>query len=106
MPWYGSSLRRGSRAPPEEGARKGRRALHLGPVTAQRAEIAQALVSRALAGFRGTIVMDVPDHQDRFRAWLASAGFLPVRPFTRMLRGADRLGDLGRAFAVAGPELG
>ena len=87
-------------------ARPGRRALHLGPVTAQRAEIAQALVSRALAGFRGTIVMDVPDQQDRFRAWLTSVGFLPVRPFTRMLRGADPMGDSKRAFAVAGPEFG
>jgi GNAT superfamily N-acetyltransferase len=87
-------------------ARAGRRALHLGPVTANRAEIAQALVSRALAGFKGTIMMDVPDHQDRFQAWLTSAGFVPVRPFTRMLRGADELGDPKRAFAVAGPELG
>ena len=86
--------------------RPGRRALHLGPVTAQRAEIAQALVSGALTDARGPIVIDVPDHQDRFQAWLTSAGFMPVRPFTRMLRGAAALGDAGRAFAVAGPELG
>jgi GNAT superfamily N-acetyltransferase len=87
-------------------ARPGRRALQLGPVTANRAEIGQALVSRALAGFKGTIVIDVPDHQDRFQAWLTSAGFLPVRSFTRMLRDCVELGDHGRAFAVAGPELG
>ena len=87
-------------------ARPGRRGLHLGPVTANRAEIAQALVSRALAGFKGTVVMDVPDDQDRFQAWLTSAGFVPARPLTRMLRGVDRLGDPTRAFAVAGPELG
>jgi len=87
-------------------ARPGRRALHLGPVTAQRVEVAQALVSRALAGYRGTIVMDVPDRQDRFQAWLTSIGFVSVRPFTRMLRGGDALGDPTRAFAVAGPELG
>jgi GNAT superfamily N-acetyltransferase len=86
--------------------RPGRRALHLGPVTANRAEIAQALVSRALAGARGPIVIDVPDHQDRFQAWLTSAGFVPVRPFTRMLRGTAALGDPTRAFAIAGPELG
>jgi GNAT superfamily N-acetyltransferase len=87
-------------------ARPGRQSLHLGPVTAQRAEIAQALVSRALAGARGPIVIDVPDHQDRFQAWLTSAGFVPVRPFTRMLRGTAALGDAKRAFAVAGPEFG
>jgi GNAT superfamily N-acetyltransferase len=87
-------------------ARPGRRALHLGPVTAQRAEIAQALVSRALSGAKEPIVIDVPDRQDRFQAWLTSAGFVSVRPFTRMLRGAAALGDAGRAFAVAGPELG
>jgi GNAT superfamily N-acetyltransferase len=87
-------------------ARPGRTALHLGPVTANRAEIAQALVSRALAGVKGPIVIDVPSHQDRFQAWLTSAGFLPVRPFTRMLRGAAAFGDEKRTFAVAGPELG
>lgn len=87
-------------------ARPGRRALHLGPVTAQRAEIAQALVSRALMGAKGPIVIDVPDHQDRFQAWLTSAGFVPIRPFMRMARGAAQLGDPKRAFAVAGPEFG
>jgi Acetyltransferase (GNAT) domain len=87
-------------------ARPGRRALHLGPITANRAEIAQALVSRALSGAKGAIVIDVPDAQDRFQAWLTSAGFLPVRPFTRMLRGIAELGDPRRTFAVAGPELG
>jgi GNAT superfamily N-acetyltransferase len=86
--------------------RPGRRALHLGPVTANRAEIAQALVSRALAGAKGPIVIDVPDHQQRFQAWLTSAGFVPMRPFTRMLRGTAALGDPTRAFAIAGPELG
>ena len=47
-----------------------------------------------------------PDAQDRFQAWLTSVGFLPVRPFTRMLRGRAELGDPQRTFAVAGPELG
>jgi GNAT superfamily N-acetyltransferase len=87
-------------------ARPGQRAVHLGPITANRAEIAQALVSRTLAGFRGSVMVDVPDAQDRFQAWLTSAGFVPVRPFTRMLRGAAALGDPTRTFAVAGPELG
>jgi len=87
-------------------ARPGRRALHLGPITANRAEIAQALVSRALDGVEGPIVIDVPDAQERFQAWLASVGFLPVRAFTRMLRNVAELGDPGRTFAVAGPELG
>ena len=51
-------------------------------------------------------MIDVPDHQDRFQAWLTSAGFLPVFPLTRMLRGATALGDPKRTFAVAGPEFG
>jgi GNAT superfamily N-acetyltransferase len=87
-------------------ARPGHRALHLGPIAANRAEIAQALVSRTLVDVKGPIVIDVPDAQDRFQAWLASVGFLPVRPFTRMLRGLADLGDHKRTFAVAGPELG
>lgn len=87
-------------------ARPGRHGLHLGPVSAKRAEIAQALVSRALEGAKGPISIDVPDDQARFQAWLGSIGFLAVRPFTRMVRGTADLGDPSRAFAVAGPELG
>ena len=87
-------------------ARPGRHGLHLGPVSAKRAEIAQALVSRALDGAKGPISIDVPDDQARFQAWLGSIGFLAVRPFTRMLRGTANLGDPSRAFAVTGPEFG
>lgn len=88
-------------------ARRGRVALHLGPVVAIDVGTAFALVARALDGATGAISIDVPDAQSDFRSWLAATGFRAVRPFTRMLR--DRtatFGDPRRSFAVAGPEFG
>ncbi len=87
-------------------ARRGRQSLHIGPVSADKTEIAQALVSRAVNGAKGPVTIDVLDHQERFQAWLTSHGFLPVRPFMRMLRGIGELGQPARSFAITGPEFG
>lgn len=87
-------------------ARQGRLALHLGPIYATSVEVAVGLAARALNGVRGPVSVDVPDAQTAFASWLERSGFRPVRPFMRMLRGDLDLGDPGRAFAIAGPELG
>jgi GNAT superfamily N-acetyltransferase len=87
--------------------RDGRATLHLGPLIAGDADVATALVARALAQAGGPVSIDMPDGQSLFRERLALAGFAPVRPFTRMLRCSSPLA--GRAdgiFAIAGPELG
>ena len=53
------------------------------------------------------VSMDVPDGQSLFRQRLIEAGFVPLRPFTRMLRSNDAAsGEAGLTFAIAGPELG
>jgi GNAT superfamily N-acetyltransferase len=79
--------------------RPGRVTLHIGPLLARDPDVATALAARALAHQSGPVSIDVPDGQQAFRQRLLEAGFAPLRPFTRMLRG-DKL------FAVAGPELG
>jgi GNAT superfamily N-acetyltransferase len=87
--------------------RPGRVTLHIGPLIARDPDVATALVARALAHQSGPVSIDVPDRQQAFRQRLTLAGFAPLRPFARMLRG-DRPAAAGadQLFAVAGPELG
>jgi GNAT superfamily N-acetyltransferase len=88
-------------------ARPGRVALHIGPLVAQSPTVAALLLAQALVGSSGPVLIDVPDHQSDFQALLQSAGFEPVRPFTRMVQGApEKLGDMANCFAIAGPEFG
>lgn len=91
--------------------RAGRTSLHLGPLVARDPEIATALAARALAQEAAAgstpVSIDVPDAQVTFQQRLTLAGFAPLRPFTRMLRGSNMAPakhDL--TFAIAGPELG
>ena len=88
-------------------ARPGRLALHVGPLVAPSPPVAALLLAQALVGWSGAVSIDVPDRQGDFLALLQSAGFAPVRPFTRMVQGVPaRLGDMADCYAIAGPELG
>ncbi|HSA80872.1 MAG TPA: GNAT family N-acetyltransferase, partial [Geminicoccaceae bacterium] len=88
-------------------ARPGRVALHIGPLVAHSPAVAALLLAQALTGSTGPVSIDVPDRQSDFQALLQSAGFEPVRPFTRMVQGApEMLGDMTGCFAIAGPEFG
>ncbi len=88
-------------------ARTGRTALHIGPLVAHSAEVASLLLAQALVGLEGPVSIDVPTTQTSFLEALTSAGFEPVRAFTRMLQAPpDELGDLSACFAIAGPEFG
>jgi GNAT superfamily N-acetyltransferase len=88
-------------------ARPGRLALHIGPLVAQDPTVAALLLAQALTGCGGPVSIDVPDRQSDFLALLQSAGFEPLRPFTRMVRGApESLGDMAHCYAIAGPEFG
>lgn len=80
---------------------------HLGPVLAPRADVAEALVSSALAQVPAgrPVVVDAPDTPAGWTAWLRTQGFEPQRPFTRMFRGAARTLP-PELFAIIGPELG
>jgi len=88
-------------------ARDGRGATQLGPLIADDAEIALALLAAAFARVRPPVLVDVPDRHATIGAWLRAAGFALQRPYTRMAyRRGRAFDDLSRLFAIAGPELG
>ena len=95
--------------------RPGRIFDQIGPVVAGHDDIAQALVSAALAAAGDRpIVVDAFDSRTTFTARLRARGFCVQRPLVRMCRpaGADagttgilRRGPLAE-FAILGPEFG
>jgi GNAT superfamily N-acetyltransferase len=87
--------------------RNGRIASHLGPLIANDAAIARALLARALAVIGGAIFIDLADSKSETRAWLEGCGFAAQRPLTRMVHNRRAAFDDGtRTFAVVGPEFG
>lgn len=88
-------------------ARSGRAALHIGPLVARNPTVARLLLAQALVAATGPVSIDVPDRQSAFLEMLAGAGFVPVRPFTRMMMGAaEAQGDMATCYAIVGPEFG
>lgn len=81
---------------------------HLGPLIADSAESAAALLDACLAAHPArTFFIDVPDDQQLFRARLTDLRFAVERPFLRMYRGRlTAPGDPSRVYAIAGPEFG
>lgn len=87
--------------------RDGREASQLGPLVARDAQAAKALLDAALAHVPPPLYLDLVDREVDLRAWLQRRGFEFQRPFTRMVRGADRApGDESLVFCPAGAELG
>jgi len=88
--------------------RPGRIAFQIGPVVADREDVAIALVSYALARLDGPAMIDVPDAHADLRVWLDRHGAVRQRGFTRMTLGEppDGLRSPAAVFALAGPELG
>ena len=88
-------------------AREGREALQIGPVVAKDVGTAVALTAAALAGAGGPVCIDAIEGHGAYAAWLADAGFVTQRGFTRMILGRRApFGDPGLVCAAAGPELG
>jgi hypothetical protein len=103
-------------APSADGAvnyclgRQGREFDQIGPVVAGNDDIAQALVSRALAAAGDRpVVVDAFDAQTAFAAWLRAYGFSLQRPLVRMCRGAFERDDAASKrvseMAILGPEF-
>ncbi|MBN1936089.1 MAG: GNAT family N-acetyltransferase [Anaerolineae bacterium] len=88
--------------------RDGARYAQIGPLVAETLDDAIALCSAALANLsEQAALIDVPDAQAEFRAWLETQGFFEQRSFLRMYFGNNRpTGNLSYQFAIAGPELG
>jgi GNAT superfamily N-acetyltransferase len=87
--------------------REGRIATQLGPLIAEDAAAAHALLTRAIAAITGPIFIDLVDNKTAIRAFLEAQGFGFTRPLTRMVHGkASAFDDGVRTFAVVGPEFG
>jgi len=88
-------------------SRAGRTATQLGPLVAREATTAVALLAEALDAVGGTVVVDVPEGATGVGKHLAARGFVPERPFVRLVHGTDELaGTPELVHAIAGPELG
>lgn len=91
-------------------ARQGRRAWQLGPLVAQGAVQAVALLDAALARIDGRVFLDVPSRWLELAQALVARGFRPQRGFVRMALAAslpvcaEQAGD--EQFVLAGPEFG
>jgi ribosomal protein S18 acetylase RimI-like enzyme len=87
--------------------RAGRTATQIGPVTADDANVALALIAFAVGRNAGPLMVDVPLEHVAVNGWLEAHGFAVQRPFTRMQHGeAEPYGRIDRTFAIAGPEIG
>ena len=87
--------------------RAGWHSFQIGPVIATHFEAARTVVAAALGRLHGRVViLDVPDAQHDMQEWLASLGFVQLRRYVRMVRGANVTGESERYFAATGPEFG
>jgi hypothetical protein len=106
-PTAAAVARRGGRVCGFVLARDGRRCAQIGPLVADEADIALALLRWSLASISGPVCLDVGDHHASLRAWLDANGFVPVTPFIRMIEGrSEPFDDPRRLCIIAGPELG
>ncbi len=87
--------------------REGRIATQLGPLIAEDAAAARALLTRALATIFGPVFVDLADSKTETRSFIEAQGFSCTRSLTRMVYGRVSAFDDGvRTFAVIGPEFG
>lgn len=89
--------------------RAGRVAHHIGPLLADDALQAAALLTHAAAALSGPVLIDVPDDRPAFAAHLQQLGFAPQRSFARMVLAPAGTpvprGRVEHLHAVAGPEF-
>jgi GNAT superfamily N-acetyltransferase len=85
--------------------RDGRTARQIGPLYADDAAAAVALVEAIAASESGAVLIDVVNDHSALLEHLASSGWNTERPFQRMRLGRA-IGPAELPFAVAGPEFG
>ena len=86
--------------------RDGRTARHIGPLLADRADQALALVETIVHSETGPWLIDAVHGRDDFLSGLTHAGWNIERPFQRMRFGRATTSPAEQPFAVAGPEFG
>jgi GNAT superfamily N-acetyltransferase len=104
------SARPGSRIVSDDRAmalvRDGRTARHIGPLLADRADQALALVNAIVRSETGPWLIDAVHSQEDFLSGLVQSGWNIERPFQRMRFGPAPVSPAQLPFAVAGPEFG
>lgn len=102
--------RAGSRIVAANGAialvRDGRTARHIGPVLADNAAAALALVDAIARSETSPLLLDAVASQAAFMDGLTASGWTIERPFQRMRFGPATAAGEDMPFAVAGPEFG
>jgi Acetyltransferase (GNAT) domain len=86
--------------------RGGRTAGHIGPLYADDAVSAAALVEAIVRSGTGPLLIDVVNDHHPFLEHLTGSGWTIERPFQRMRFGLATTRAVGLPFAVAGPEYG
>jgi GNAT superfamily N-acetyltransferase len=86
--------------------RDGRKARHIGPLFADRADQALALVNEIVRSGSGPLLIDAVSEQAEFLQGLTCSGWTIERPFQRMRFGRAAAQTTKLPFAVAGPEYG
>jgi len=86
--------------------RDGRTARHIGPLFANGADRALALVGAIARSESAPLLIDAVSTQDEFLRGLTSSGWAIERPFQRMRLGRATAPPAELPFAVAGPEYG
>ncbi len=102
--------RAGSRLVAHDGAvallRDGRENRYIGPLFADTAAQAVALVDQIVRSESGPLLIDAVATQDVFLSGLTDRGWTIERPFQRMRFGNDAIPITEPPFAIAGPEYG
>jgi hypothetical protein len=86
--------------------RDGRKARHIGPLFADGADQALALVNEIVRSGSGPLLIDAVASQEEFLRGLTKSGWTIERPFQRMRFGPATPQTAALPFAVAGPEYG
>jgi GNAT superfamily N-acetyltransferase len=86
--------------------RDGRLATQIGPVVADSADAAVALIATAMHAGAPPYMLDIPDAHPQLTGWLQRQDAAAPRGFMRMLRGSyPQIESEQHIFALAGPEL-
>lgn len=86
--------------------RAGRTASHIGPLFADKADRALAMVDAIVRSGTGPLLIDAVSSQGEFLQGLTASGWKIERPFQRMRFGRATAKPADLPFAVAGPEFG
>jgi GNAT superfamily N-acetyltransferase len=86
--------------------RAGRTADHIGPLFANGAKPALAMVNAIVRSATGPLLIDAVSTQEEFLQGLVGSGWKIERPFQRMRFGRATAKPAELPFAVAGPEFG